>query len=106
MKASVVFFLACLLLTGRASTGPAVSKSDFGNLEINLISTGTESQQLVGAELHLDGVFIGNLTSRLPVIHAKRGQRIVKVVCPGYKVYEKKITVLGDPNHQVLNVVL
>lgn len=100
----LAFLTACLLLSGCVSTGPAISKSNLGNLEINLI--GCEQQQLATAELYLDGIFIGNLSSRLPVIHAKNGQRTVRVVCHGYKDFEKKVTVLGDPNHQVLNVVL
>ena len=103
MKGSIALLTAFLLLSGCVSTGPAISKSSLGNLEINLI--GCEQQQLAAAELYLDGLFIGNLSSRLPVIHAKTGQRTIRVVCRGYKDFEKKITVLGDPNHQVLNVV-
>ena len=65
-----------------------------------------DQQPISNAELYLDGIFVGNLTSRLPVIYAKNGVRTIRVVSPGFKPYERKITILGDPNHQVLNIVL
>lgn len=104
MKNAMILLVAMLFLSGCETTSPAISKSDVGNLEINI--TGTDQQQLPTAELYLDGVFVGNPSSRLPVIYVKRGERTIRVTCPGYKPYEKKITVLGDPNHQVLNILL
>jgi len=65
-----------------------------------------DGRPATAAELHLDGLFVGNLTTRLPVIHAGRGRRLVQVQSPGYKPYEKRITTRGDPNRQVLNFVL
>ncbi len=56
--------------------------------------------------LYLDGVFVGNLTRDMPVLYAKRGVRVIRVESPGHEAYERSITVLGDPNHQVLNVIL
>ena len=104
MKEVMLVLAVSLLLCGCVSTGPAICKSRLGNLEINV--TGAGQPDLSKAELYLDGVFVGNLTPRLPVIHAKNGQRCVRVTCSGYRPYEKKIPILGDPNHQVLNVVL
>jgi len=94
----------CLFLSGCVSSGPVISKSSLGNLEINVRTS--DGQYVTNAELYLDGVFVGNLTTRLPVIHAKRGERLVRVQCSGFKPYEKTVTILGDPNHQVLNIVL
>jgi len=95
--------LVGILFVGCASTS-VVSKSTMGNLEIYVLTT--EGRQLNNAEIYLDGGFIGNQTGRLPVIYAKRGERLIRVECPGFKPYEKKVMILGDPNHQVLNIVL
>ena len=104
MRNLIILLGICLVLSGCVSSGPAISKSRLGNLEINVRTA--DGQHVTNAELFLDGVFVGNLTHRLPVIHAKRGERLVRVQSAGFKPYEKKITVLGDPNHQVLNIVL
>ena len=104
MKTLATLFILCLLLAGCVTSGPVISKSNVGNLEINVMTS--DQQSISNAELYLDGIFVGNLTTRLPVIYAKTGERTIRVVSPGYKSYERKLTVLGDPNHQVLNVVL
>ena len=104
MRNAAILTVACLLLCACVSPGPAISKSRLGNLEINVRTS--DGQYVTDAELYLDGVFVGNLTERLPIIHAKRGERIVRVQRSGLRPYEKKITVLGAPNHQVLNIVL
>ncbi len=104
MRNSIILLGISLLLSSCASPGPVVSKSRLGNLEINVDTP--DGQAITNAELFLDGVFVGNLTQRLPIIHARRGERLVRVECQGFRPYEKKITVLGQPNHQVLNIVL
>lgn len=104
MRALFVSAVLCAFLVGCASTGSVISKSKMGNLEINVC--GPESAQLRRAELYLDGVFVGNVTRHMPVLHARRGERVVRVELSGFKPYEKTITVLGDPNHQALNVYL
>lgn len=104
MRNSIILLGICLVLSGCVYPGPAVSKSSLGNLEINVKTQ--DGEYVKDADLLLDGVFVGNLSYRLPIIHAKRGERLVRVECPGFKPYERKITILGDPNHQVLNVVL
>ncbi len=104
MKALLALGVMYCLLSSCAMNGPAISKSAMGNLEINV--TSADGKPVSDAELYLDGAFVGNLTNRLPVIHARRGERVVRVECPGYNTYEKKVLILGDPNHQVLNVVL
>jgi len=104
MKHLAVLVVAMVLVSGCVSTGPVISKSKMGNLQINVYSPDmTPSYE---ASLYLDDVFVGNLTRDMPVLHARRGERVIRVECPGHKPYEKAITVLGDPNHQVLNVVL
>ena len=103
MKTLFITATLAVFLIGCGSSGPVISKSNVGNLEINVYGPEDTSQR---AELYLDGVFIGSLTKRLPVIHVKRGQRVVRVEAPGFKPYEKTITILGEPNHQVLNVFL
>ncbi len=84
-------------------TGPVVSKSAMGNLEINVYAAEPEVDQ---AELYLDDLFIGNATRDMPVLHVKRGAHVIRVELPGYEAYERTITILGDPNHQALNVHL
>lgn len=104
MKAFVCAAMLGVFLAGCVATGPVISKSRVGNLEINVY--GPEPERLAGAEVYLDDAFIGNPSRNLPVLHVKRGPRVVRVELPGFKPYQKTITVLGDPNHQVLNVHL
>jgi len=96
--------VTCLALTGCFTAGPVISKSAMGNLQIDVrMPQGAEG---VNPCLYLDGKFIGNVSSSMPVLYVKRGERVLRVECPGYKTYEKSITILGDPNHQVLNILL
>ena len=76
----------------------------MGNLQINVSFPKGVSEQC--ADLYLDGLFIGNVSPEMPVIYARKGSRTVRVVAPGCEIYERSITILGDPNHQVLNVHL
>ena len=84
--------------------GPALSKSKQGTLELNFY--GTSGAEIQGAEIYLDGIFIGNATRDKPIIYARRGPRTVRIEAESYQTYEKTITILGDPNHQVLNIYL
>jgi hypothetical protein len=105
MKSSVAgLLLGLLLLCGCADFGPAVSKTDMGNLEINL--TAPEGLDARAARLYIDDVFIGNVSSRMPILQLKRGKRVVKVELEGADSYMESITILGEPNHQVLNIAL
>jgi hypothetical protein len=103
MKTFFTTAILTVLLVGCADTWPVISKSNMGNLELNVYSP---EGKFLNAELYLDGIFIGNLTRHKPVIYAKRGERVVRVEATGFKPYEKTITVLGEPNHQVLNISL
>jgi hypothetical protein len=96
--------MGLLLLCGCADFGPAVSKTDMGNLEINL--TTPEGLDARAARLYIDDVFIGNVSSRMPILQLKRGKRSVKVELEGADSYMESITILGEPNHQVLNIAL
>ncbi len=104
MKRLAVLAITAVLISGCVSTRPVVSKSKTGNLEINVFSPDMKLDY--HARLYLDGLFVGNLSEHMPILYAKRGKRVIRVECPGYKAYEETIMVLGDPNHQVLNVIL
>lgn len=99
----LISVLAALILSGCA-TGPAISKKTSGNLEINVSAPQGMSVRL--ARIYVDGVFVGNVSSSMPVLFLKRGQRTIRVELAGTKPYEQRIDILGDPNHQVLNVTL
>ena len=100
----LAFILICCALAVGCAYGPVISKSAIGNLEINVLTS--DGEQITTADVYLDGLFVGNVTDHFPVIHARRGERLVRVECKGHKSFERKITVLGDPNHQVLNIIL
>jgi hypothetical protein len=105
MKTSITAFLAGLLLVcGCADFSPAVSKTNMGNLEINIQAP--EGLDARTARIYVDGVFIGNVSNRMPVLQLKRGKRVIKVDLDGADSYAESITILGEPNHQVLNVAL
>ena len=100
----VLAFCLVSVSTGCVTTGPVVSKSRLGNLQISVsFPKGVPEQR---ADLYLDGLFIGNVSPDMPVIYARRGSRTVRVKAPGCETYVKTVTILGDPNHQVLNVHL
>ena len=84
--------------------GPAVSKSEMGNLEVNV--SAAEDMDIHAAGIYVDDVFVGNISSRLPILQLKRGKHTVRVELEGAEQYQQAITILGEPNHQVLNVVL
>ncbi len=92
------------VLVGCVSESPAISKSAFGNLEISVY--GPKDAPMYHADIFVDGLFIGNANSTMPVLYLKTGERNVRVELAGYAPYDRKINVLGDPNHQVLNVFL
>lgn len=102
---SIATVLALMfILAGCVTTGPAISKSKLGNLQINVVFP--KDLVVPNADVYLDDVFIGNVSPDMPVIYAKRGDRAVRVEAPGCETYQRTITILGDPNHQVLNINL
>ncbi len=42
----------------------------------------------------------------MPVLQLKNGKRTIRVELEGTDRYTEAITILGEPNHQVLNVAL
>jgi hypothetical protein len=58
------------------------------------------------AAVYVGGVFIGNASATKPVLYLQRGPRTVRVELKGFRPFETTLTILGEPNHQVLNVVL
>ncbi len=105
MKSSLwALLFGAALLSGCAATSSAVSKRTTGNLEINVAAP--QGMEVRTARVFVDGVFVGNVSERMPVLYLKRGRRVVRVELEGTKSYEQAISMLGDPNHQVLNIVL
>ena len=101
---SMGMVLWAVILSGCVSTGPAISKSRMGNLAIYVHTPeGIDPRR---AEVYIDELYIGDMTPKKPVLHIKRGEHVVRVVLPGLKPVKKRIEVLGDPNHQVMNVFL
>jgi hypothetical protein len=105
MKTSLItLIIGTALLCGCVDVGPAVSKSDMGNLEINV--SATEGMDARAAGIYVDDEFIGNISSRLPILQLKRGKHTVRAELEGAERYQQAITILGEPNHQVLNITL
>ena len=101
---SIGLLLAATILGGCVDTGPAISKSSMGNLDVYV--TAPEGVNVRPARISVDGVFVGNVSPELPVLYIKRGKHVVTVELAGMKTYEQQITILGDPNHQFLDVSL
>jgi len=100
----ILIFACFFCLAGCVNGGPVISKSAMGNLEITVRRPdgGISS----AANLYIDSLFVGNVSSHKPIIYVRRGERTIRVEAQGYKTYEKKINILGEPNHQVLNIFL
>ena len=92
------------VLCGCGTPGPVVSKSHMGNLAIYIHAP--KGADVRRAELSIDGLCIGDATGERPVLFVKRGDRVIGVRMVGCKAVERKIDILGDPNHQVLHVFL
>lgn len=101
---SIALLLAAAMLGGCVTSGPAVSKSSMGNLEVYV--TAPPGVDVHPARICVDGVFVGNVSQDLPVLYLKRGRHIIKVELADMKTYEQQISILGDPNHQFLDVKL
>ena len=100
----ITLLLVPVLLCGCIASGPAISKGTMGNLEVSV--TAPQGIDMRAARIYVDGVFVGNVSERLPVLYLKRGKHVVRVQHEGTKTYEQAIEILGDPNHQFLNVAL
>jgi hypothetical protein len=42
----------------------------------------------------------------MPVLELKRGKRVIRAELEGADTCTESITILGEPNHQVLNIAL
>lgn len=104
MKKFLLSAIIPLILGGCGTYEPVESKSNFGNLEINIVDP--SNADFRQAEIYIDDIFVGNVSPTKPIIFVKRGQRVIRIKANHYKPYEKTITILGEPNHQVLNVSL
>src|SRR6266446_5353761 len=105
MKTSIAApLIGLLVLCGCADFSPVVSKSNMGNMEINIAAP--EGLDVHAARIYVDDVFIGNVSARLPILHLKTGKHVIKLELDGAATYTEALTILGDPNHQVLNLPL
>jgi hypothetical protein len=95
-------FLSIVILPGCLAGGSVISKSSTGNLEINV--SAPDDVDVSQARLYLDGAFIGNVTRNMPVLHVRRGERVIRAELEGFPPIEEKLLVLGEPNHQTLNI--
>lgn len=96
--------LAIAALAGCTTGSPANSKEDTGNLELNIRSTGEFAVET--AKIYVDDIFVGNATRNRPILFLKNGPHAIRVECDGSGTYRQTITILGEPNHQVLNITL
>ncbi|NQU44270.1 hypothetical protein HQ520_13355 [bacterium] len=109
-------WLILLLALGLAGPGcvttPAMSKSNYGNLEVNVYSmagNGLDKRTWsisTPVDLYVDGLFVSSVTTSKPVLFLKRGEHRIEVRALGYQPIEKTITILGEPNHQVFEIRL
>jgi hypothetical protein len=105
MKISfIVFLVAVTAVGGCVCSDPAISKHTMGNLEVFV--AGPQDVDVHPAQIYVDGIFVGNVSSTLPVLYLKRGKHTIRVELAGMKTYEQVISILGDPNHQFLDVPL
>ena len=100
----ILIFACFVCLTGCVDGGPFISKSTMGNLEINVHYS--EGDTFSAADLYIDNLLVGSVSNRKPIIYVRRGERTIRVQAKGYKTYEKKINILGEPNQQILNIFL
>ena len=76
----------------------------MGNLEVSV--TAPQGINVQPASIYVDSVFVGNVSQDLPVLYLKRGRHVIRVELADMKTYQREIDILGDPNHQFLDVVL
>ena len=105
MKAPTIALVSLVAaLSGCVSSSPAISKSSMGNLDIHV--TAPEGVDVHRARIRIDGTFVGNVSRDSPVLFLKRGRHEITVELAGMKSYQQEIQILGDPNHQYLEVDL
>lgn len=104
MKSRTALAVLAVVLAAGCATGPAVSKSRDGNLELNI--SGPSDTGVKQARIYVDDVFVGNPSPMLPVLHLRKGKRNVRVELEGFKPWQQAVHILGEPNHQVLNAIL
>ena len=116
MKPFLTAALLSVLLAGcEVYVGKPRPSTETGDLNIIVYTMENEKPvNIPNAEIYLDGKFIGTVPmSPEPgimqptyVCLPKCGEQVVRVTAPGYKPYEKTITVLGPQPPQQLNVCL
>lgn len=58
------------------------------------------------AQIYVDGIFVGEVSGSFTVLYLKRGKHVIRVELEGMKPFERGIAILGEPNHQILDVTL
>jgi hypothetical protein len=77
---------------------------EIGELVLDL--SVPDGMKVSNAELYLDEFFIGNFKEKIFKLCLKRGVHTIRITLPGCEEYNSKIMLLGNPNHQVLNIEL
>jgi len=104
-KRFLLLLALVIILSGCIAAGPTVSKSDMGNLELNVYTLDKDANGCL-SDVYVDTIFIGNISSNRPILNLREGEHNIRIEQKGHKIYEKKIFIAGEPNHQVLNVLL
>lgn len=94
-----------LFLAGCFSQQITDSKACNGNLEINIVNKDMV-ENIDNVEIFIDGKPIGNLSKSRPVLYLTTDKHVIEARHTGYKTVSKEITILGEPNHQVVNILL
>ena len=90
-----------------ASTEPFISKETHGNLEVAVEWVGGDrTEDRPPAELLVDGMLLGHVSARRPVLHLREGEHEIEVRAKGYAPWTTTIFIAGEPNHQYLRVIL
>jgi len=95
-----IFLAGCSYL----DMGPVFSRSGVGILEV--YARDKQGGAISNAEIYLDGIFVGSVTSPTILLDVNRGARVVRITAAGYKPYERTVTILGKPNRQILSAYL
>ena len=59
------------------------------------------------SRIYVDDALVSNVSHEyLPILHLRRGQRVLRAELDGMKTYQRRIEVLPEPNYQFVDVRL
>jgi hypothetical protein len=105
MRKMVPFTVIPFLLVAMCSCETMPTKQARGNFELT-VEPVFEGETPLYPTVYVDRKFIGHATSYKPILYLRRGRHTIRVELDGYEPWEETITILGDPNQQVLHVKL